>query len=64
MEHKGYNISAASFGLYEVKPVGRGSVHKSLRGKYTTPTSAQYAIDSFENSKVKGVKGGQTESEG
>jgi hypothetical protein len=34
-----------------IKPDGRGSVHVSLRGMYTSKTEAQRAIDSYEATK-------------
>lgn len=65
MEYRGYKIQGdGTFGLYEVKPLGRGTVPKSLRGKYTTHKDAKVAIDQYESSKEKGRKNGKTTEQG
>jgi len=43
-----------------LSPAGKGSVHLSLRGKYTTTQMAQRAIDSYVE-KVKVTKGVKTD---
>lgn len=48
------------YGYKEIKPVGKGSVHLSLRGKYTTLTAARKAID-FYLDNVKVIKGAKTD---
>lgn len=51
-EYKGYKIvSDKGYGFKEIKPTGKGSVHLSLRGKYTTVAVARQAIDSYLDSK-------------
>lgn len=51
-EYKGYKIVAdKSYGFKEIKASGRGSVHLSLRGKYTTLAVARQAIDTYLDSK-------------
>lgn len=59
-EYKGYQIlSDGVYGYKEIKVVGKGSVHLSLRGKYTTEATARRAIDSHVAEKVD--KGGKTD---
>lgn len=44
--YRGYSIQGDNtYGYKEIKPVGKGSVHLSLRGQYTTAAFAQRAID-------------------
>lgn len=46
MEYRGYLIvQAGKTMMKEVKPVGKGSVPKELRGFYTTSRFAEIAID-------------------
>lgn len=53
-EYKGYLIEAdGTFGQKTIKPVGKGSVHMSLRGTYTTVAFAQRAIDLYLGQKVE-----------
>ena len=60
VEYKDYLIVPdGTFGYKEIKCVGKGSVHLSLRGKYTTETVAKRAIDFHTDNKV--VKGGKTD---
>lgn len=48
IEYKDYMVvSEEPFMLKVIKPIGKGSVHLSLRGKYTSSTEACRAIDSF-----------------
>jgi len=65
MEYRGYKIEGdGTFGLYEIKPLGRGSVPKPLRGKYTNHSQAKVAIDQYESSKDKGRKNVKTTNKG
>jgi hypothetical protein len=48
MEYKGYNIIAdGTYGNKTIKPVGKGSVPKALRGAFTTQYFAQKQIDAY-----------------
>jgi hypothetical protein len=62
MEHRGYDIAAGEFGLKEIKALGRGSVHKSLRGKFTHADLAKKTIDDYEDSKEKVKVDGKADS--
>lgn len=58
MEYKGYKIVAdGPYGNKSIKPVGKGSVPKALRGMFTTSYFAQKQIDAHleggENGKAK-----------
>lgn len=53
-------VGDKTFGYKEIKPAGKGSVHLTLRGKYTTSTHARRAIDTYLDT-IKVVKGGQTD---
>lgn len=53
MEYKGYDLSLDRTGLIEVKPLGRGSSPKVLRGKYTSYKWAKGAVDAYLSSKEK-----------
>lgn len=56
-EYNGYLIvSDGTYGMKEIKPIGKGSVHLQLRGKYTSSTLAKAAIDLYSKG-TKGVKG-------
>lgn len=60
-EYKGHLIVGdKTYGYKEIKPVGKGSVHMSLRGRYTTASMAQRAIDNYLNTG-KVAKGGKTD---
>lgn len=51
-EYRGYEIvTDTSNMMKEIKAIGRGSVHKSLRGYYTTEKYAMKNIDVYENGK-------------
>jgi hypothetical protein len=53
VEYNGYKIvNDDTFGYKEIKPLGRGSIHLSLRGKFTTEKVARQAIDNYLASKV------------
>jgi hypothetical protein len=59
-EYKGYSIEGdGTYGYSYIKPIGKGSVHLSLRGAYTTGQAAQRAIDNYLANKAD--KGGETE---
>lgn len=63
MEYKGYKIEGdGTFGLKMIKPLGRGTVPKALRGQYTGYKEAQEAIDSYESTKGKGRKNGEAKT--
>lgn len=48
MEYKGYMIvSDGTYGMKEIKPSGKGSVHNELRGKFTSTSLAMKSIDRF-----------------
>lgn len=48
LEHRGYNIvNDVASPLKRVEAIGRGSVHLSLRGYYTSLKEAMKAIDLF-----------------
>lgn len=50
MEYKGYKLeSDGTYGYVSIKATGKGSVHKNLRGLYTTRAFAQKDIDSHLN---------------
>ena len=63
-EYKGHLIVGdGTFGHKLIKPVGKGSVHASLRGSYTTASTAQRAID-YYIANVKENKVGKAEISG
>lgn len=47
VEYNGYIIEATGNGMYEIKPEGRGTVIKELRGYYTKIGLAMQAVDLF-----------------
>jgi len=50
-QYKGYEIVSNQFSNKLIKAIGKGSVHKELRGLYTSLGMAKQAIDSIkENS--------------
>lgn len=54
IEYRGYAIeNDGTYGQKSIKPVGKGSVHLSLRGSYTNTTYAQRAIDLYLSQKVE-----------
>ncbi len=60
-EYNGYLIVGdGTYGMKEIKPIGKGSVHLQLRGKYTTSALAKVAID-LHSKSTKGVKGGKAD---
>jgi hypothetical protein len=61
LEYRGYLIVGdGTYGYKEIKPAGKGSVHLSLRGAYTTAVFAKKAIDMYEDS-LKVTKGAKTD---
>lgn len=51
-EYKGYAVvSDGTFGHKLIKPLGKGSVHLSLRGSYTNAGQAFRAIDVYLSQK-------------
>lgn len=62
MEYGGYRIEHdGSFGMYTIKPLGRGSTPKELKGRYTSYGAAQFAIDASNKTK-KGKSNGEANS--
>lgn len=47
IEYNGYLIEPTGNGMYEIKPEGRGTVIKELRGYYTKIGLAMQAVDLF-----------------
>ena len=60
MTYKDYKIENNSFSMKVIKPVGRGSVHKTLRGMYTSEREARKAIETFLANK--GANDGEASS--
>ncbi len=57
MEYKGYTIeSDGTMGMFNIKPIGRGSVPAELRGAYTTRPFAMKAIDRKQAEKATNGK--------
>lgn len=55
IEYRGYQIVTDNTNMMkEIKAIGRGSVHLSLRGHYTTEKYAMKSIDVYENGKEAG----------
>lgn len=51
-EYKGYVIvSDRTYGYYEIRHTGKGSLPKALSGKYTKTSVAMRDIDNYINSK-------------
>ena len=64
MDYKGYKIqNDGSYNMYTIKPNGKGSVPKELRGRYTDYGSAQKAIDAYAKVKGKGQPNGETDNQ-
>ena len=60
-EYKGYQIESNNFSNKLIKPVGKGSVHKELRGLFTSSATAKQAIDAFlDKQPTKGVRKNDT----
>ena len=63
MEYKNYAIkNDGKFNMYTIKPIGKGSVPKELRGRYTDYGSAMKAIDAYTKVKGKGQSNGETDN--
>lgn len=53
-EYKGYKVESRTTDCMKViKSDGKGSVHMSLRGMYTSTAEAHKAIDFYEKTKAK-----------
>lgn len=53
VEYKGYKIEGdGKFGYKHIKPKGKGSVPKELRGSFTTSDFAEKAINSHLSKKA------------
>lgn len=63
--YKGYKIvPEGAFGMKRIKADGKGSVHLSLRGTYSSGTMAKRAIDLYlsrPKTKKKVTTNGETE---
>lgn len=54
MEYGSYRIvHDGTFGMYTIKPNGKGSTPKDLKGRYTSYGAAQEAIDTSNKKKEK-----------
>lgn len=63
IEHNEYLIEPDGSGLYSIKPIGKGTVIKELRGLYTKISLAIEAIDLHEERvKAKRKRNGQRSS--
>lgn len=64
MEYKDYVIeSDRKFGMYQIRPISRGTVIKELRSSYSTIREALTAIDLYGDVVAKKRKrNGQTDS--
>lgn len=62
-EYNGYRIEHdGRFSMYTIKPLGRGSTPKELKGLYTSYGAAQAAIDA--SNKIKGKTNGKADDNG
>ncbi|MNR61787.1 hypothetical protein D3C85_1836310 [compost metagenome] len=48
--------SDGSYGMKEIKPIGKGSVPLNLRGSFTSVSLAQKAVDQYIQSKPAKVE--------
>lgn len=56
-EYKGYSIeNDGTYGMKEIRPIGKGSVPLVLRGSFTKTTLAQKAIDKYLEENPDKVK--------
>lgn len=56
-EYKGYSIeNDGTYGMKEIRPVGKGSVPMALRGSFTKTSLAQKAIDLYLEENPEKVK--------
>ena len=52
MEYRGYGIERDPlYFMFKIVPIGRGSVHLSLRGLHTNIKSVEQTIDRYEDRK-------------
>ena len=57
-EYKGYLLQGeGTFAMVVIKPLGRGSVPKELRGLYTSYAAAKRAVDQLERNTDNGKTG-------
>jgi len=62
IEYNGYSIQQdGMYSMCTIRPLGKGSVPKELRGRYTDYGAAKKAIDAYVKSKSKGQYNGKTE---
>lgn len=62
MEYGNYKIvHDGTFGMYTIKPLGRGSTPKELKGRFTNYGSAKSAIDA-SNKMKKGKADGEADT--
>ena len=55
MEYRNYKLEREpNYFMVEVKAIGRGSVHMSLRGYYQTFKDAMKAVDYYEGKEDSG----------
>lgn len=61
-EYKGYKIQHdGTYGMYTIKPLGKGSVPKELKGRYTSTGAAKAMIDAASKTR-RGKENDQTGS--
>lgn len=52
MEYGNYKIQHdGTFGMYTIKPIGKGSVPKELKGRYTSYGAAKAIIDAASTTR-------------
>lgn len=57
IEYRGYSIeNDGTYGMKEIRPIGKGSVPIVLRGKFTKTSLAQQAIDGYLMDKPSKVE--------
>lgn len=56
IEYKGYIISSTAFNDWIIKPKGRGSVKKALKGTFTRIAFAEQSIDSVLKEQKNGAQ--------
>jgi len=51
-EYKGFNIACdGTYGMYNIKQMGRGALPAALRGSFTNPNSAMRLITNYLTAK-------------
>ncbi|MDB4302077.1 hypothetical protein N9924_00780 [bacterium] len=63
IDYNGFNITTdGTFGYHVIKPIGKGSIPKSLRGSFTNTTFAKKSIDAYlvSNKAVTNGKNSKT----